>query len=519
MDRRRVSPISRGCVSLLVAATLALTAGVGSTLVPAPGSLHAASPRIAGSFTAAGDWTMFLHDLGRSGNAVAEQLLSAASAPTLAPAWSYATGGVIGAQPVIVGGHVFVSSWDGYFYDLNATGGLLWKSFLGIDANKLCSKPPAPPAPRGPSDTATVVGGTVYVGGGDGALYALNASTGNLLWRVPLGNTSAGYYLWSSPLVVGTVLYIGIASSCTHPFVRGAVVEINLKTHTILHRFSLAKPSAPGAGVWGSPTFDAATKDVYVVTGSAVKPVPFNESVVQFNDNRLSLVGKWSIPTSQQVNDSDFGTTPTLITPASGPALVVATNKNGIAYAWNASNVSRGPAWEQRISNGGPSPEDGRGDIAPAAFNGSTLFEGGEDLTVNGKLVPGTVSALNPTNGSILWRENVAGHVLGALTYADGLVLAGAGAMLEVLDSSNGTLLWNATPSQLAGFFGAPSVSNGCIYEGSSDGSLYAWGVSGGICFPPLHGLPGHHPPSARAPASPVRVAVSPLLRPRSERP
>ena len=49
-----------------------------------------------------------------------------------------------------------------------------------------------------------MVNGVVYVGSYDGYVYALNASNGTLLWRYLTGN---GVY--SSPVVVNGVVYVG----------------------------------------------------------------------------------------------------------------------------------------------------------------------------------------------------------------------------------------------------------------------------------------------------------------------
>ncbi len=46
--------------------------------------------------------------------------------------------------------------------------------------------------------------GVAYFGGGDGVVYALNASTGALLWSY-----ATNAYLYSSPAVANGVVYIG----------------------------------------------------------------------------------------------------------------------------------------------------------------------------------------------------------------------------------------------------------------------------------------------------------------------
>ena len=68
----------------------------------------------------------------------------------------------------------------------------------------------------------------VYVGGGGPDFYALDASTGAVLWQVYTGdNSQAGaHYNWSSPLIVGNYAYIGIASNCDNPLVQGQLLQV-----------------------------------------------------------------------------------------------------------------------------------------------------------------------------------------------------------------------------------------------------------------------------------------------------
>ena len=49
-----------------------------------------------------------------------------------------------------------------------------------------------------------VAGGVVYVGSGDGRVYALNATTGAQVW-----NYTTGSFVFSSPAVAGGVVYVG----------------------------------------------------------------------------------------------------------------------------------------------------------------------------------------------------------------------------------------------------------------------------------------------------------------------
>ncbi len=75
-----------------------------------------------------------------------------------------------------MGGVVYVGSWDGYEYALDATTGRMkWKTFLGITNVPGCY----PPAAGITSGTA-VQNGVVYVGGGDDYWCALDANAHGL---------------------------------------------------------------------------------------------------------------------------------------------------------------------------------------------------------------------------------------------------------------------------------------------------------------------------------------------------
>jgi outer membrane protein assembly factor BamB len=88
---------------------------------------------------------------------------------------------------VYVGSGAFGS--PGNLYALNATtGALLWSYTTGY---MLVSSP-------------AVANGAVYVGSTDNNVYALNAKTGALLWRYTTGGS-----VGSSPSVANGVVYVG----------------------------------------------------------------------------------------------------------------------------------------------------------------------------------------------------------------------------------------------------------------------------------------------------------------------
>ena len=116
--------------------------------------------------TTAGDWPTYLHDIQRAAASPDETILSPSNAGQLVKRWSFKTGGAIAASATVVSGTVYVGSWDGYEYALDAaTGALKWKTFLGLTTSSCFSA-----NGFGISSAATVQDGVVYVGTLDGVV-------------------------------------------------------------------------------------------------------------------------------------------------------------------------------------------------------------------------------------------------------------------------------------------------------------------------------------------------------------
>ena len=95
---------------------------------------------------------------------------------------------MVESSPAVAGGMVYVGSYDGKVYALDgSTGALVWNYTTG---NVVYSSP-------------AVAGGMVYVGSGYN-VYALDASTGSFKWS----NTTGGYVL-SSPAVADGKVFVG----------------------------------------------------------------------------------------------------------------------------------------------------------------------------------------------------------------------------------------------------------------------------------------------------------------------
>ncbi len=133
------------------------------------------------------DWAQFRYAPRNTGNNPYENVLGPANVANLKVSW-FLNAGTNRATPVVVGGVAYIAA--GNMDALNAaTGTQIWSAAIGADTS---------PA---------VVGGVVYVGSYDKNLYALNAQTGAILWKAPITHGP------NTPTVVNGIVYVGSGAS------------------------------------------------------------------------------------------------------------------------------------------------------------------------------------------------------------------------------------------------------------------------------------------------------------------
>jgi len=409
-----------------------------------------------------GEWPTYLQNPTRTSANLAATTLSVANISELTTTWSYHTTGAITGSTTVVGGVAYVGAWNGYEYALNSsTGVLLWKSFLGITKSSNCGT-------QGIASSATVQNGSLYIGGGDGYWYAVNTSTGAVEWKVLVGSPSAGYYNWASPLLYNGYAYVGVSSFCDEPLVPGGLLQINLTTHAIQGMFHTTPHGELGASVWGSPSVNASANTVYFATGNnkSHSPGEFDNSIVAINASTRALISTWHIPEGQEIEDGDFGSSATLFSTSTGVAMVGALDKNGYFYAWNAADLSAGPVWLDKLTTGQS--------VGSAAFANGLVFVGTGTATYKGVHSSGAAWALNPSTGAVVWEQPLWGKSVSAPAYVNGLLLVDGGTHLFVLNAATGTKL-KELECPGAGY-SPPAVAEGRIYFACQNGYEYAYG-------------------------------------------
>lgn len=434
---------------------------------------------------ASADWPTFLGSNARTGFNGQETAINPATAPNLKLHWTAQSSAHLSGEPVEANGLVYWGDWNGVEHATDpSTGKEVWATSLG-------SKPGRCTPVYGVTGSATfasvsingVTTPVVFVSGGTVNLYALNANTGVILWQRSLG-TAANQFIFGSTAVFNGSVYIGIASDIDCPLVQGQLVQVDASSGAVQHVFGVVPSGCIGGGVWGSPTIDEATGMLYFGTGNGgkcPKPEPYTQAIVELNASTLSLVGSWQVPSSDSVVDGDYGSTPTLFQATiqgTSHAMVGLTNKDGYYYAFDRANVSAGALWKVRISVGGSSPETGKGSISSSAYDGSTLYAAGGITTIGGRTCNGSLRALDPNTGTFLWQVCLSNPVLDSVATVPGLVVVGSGNTMNVVNSATGSILFSYRDTTSYGrFWGAASISNGLLYDGSKSGKLFAFGL------------------------------------------
>jgi outer membrane protein assembly factor BamB len=127
--------------------------------------------------------------------------------------WKFKTGSRVTSSPAVYSGRVYFGSYDGNIYAVDVKSGeQRWKfasegerRFTG---RHLHGSDPAGESMPDPFDfylsSPVIDAETVYVGSGDGNIYALDAASGALRWKFRTGNV-----VHASPAIANGMVYIG----------------------------------------------------------------------------------------------------------------------------------------------------------------------------------------------------------------------------------------------------------------------------------------------------------------------
>jgi hypothetical protein len=379
-------------------------------------SLAGAAPTLAHV-----NWPSYQFDTGHSSLNSAATTITPSNAGALTPAWSQPFRPVASgftASPVVYNGSIYIGDNNGTFYQLNeATGAVVNRVTVGREAT--CG---SGTYGYGIVDTATVApdpsrGGaqTVYVTGGDGRpnatgvdgnggiyLWALDARTLKPVWTTdPVTvSTQPGATGWASPLVSNGTISIGIASGCDLPEVRGGLSEFSQSNGAPVGTYWTVPAGNQGGPIWATPV--ASGSSTWVATGNATQGFVYGDSYSIVRLQGATKVDSWTIPGQTAAVDNDFGDSPTLFTGVAGTtprSMIGDCNKNGTFYALQSMSLSSGPVWTYQLGSGD--------DTLCSA--GAVWDAGAHELIMGGTKAPngqpGSIQALSPDTGAVIWKS------------------------------------------------------------------------------------------------------------------
>ena len=354
---------------------------------------------------------MFHYDAGRNG-------ATPASGPTSASLmWSYTTGGIVYASPIVSDGFVFIPSYDGKLYALDEyTGALIWSFTTGSNIVA----------------TPAVGNGTVYLSSEDLTVYALDENTGSVLWRI--SNVAA---VVSSPVLADGKLFYGTSYSPRAG--RADFLAVNPQDGTVFWRTTISDYIEGSAAVSNGLVFFGI---------GAIS----NAVVVALNETTGKSV--WNYNTA----------IPTTITTA--PATAYGNVYVGLdgTRVLALKQITGSLVWSFNTPSGSNA-------TSPAIYNGAVYFGTGRGIVYARNATTGVQvwSYTTPTGGAVTSSPAIA---LGSKT----LFFGSNDRYLYSLNLLTGAFLWRyLTGGQVSS---SPAVANSRVFFGAKDAKVYALGVS-----------------------------------------
>lgn len=391
-----------------------VSSALGAVMVVA--SLAGAAPTLAHV-----NWPSYQFDTGHSSLNRAARTITPFNARTLTPAWSQPFRPVASgftASPVVYNGSIYIGDNNGTFYQLNeATGAVVHRVTVGREATcgggaygyaVVDTATVAPDPSRGGAQTVYVTGGngqpnaTGVDGNGGIYLWALDARTLKRVWATdPVTvSTQPGATGWASPLVTNGTISVGIASGCDSPEVRGGLSVFSQSNGAPVGSYWTVPAGSQGGPIWSTPV--AAGSSTWVTTGNATPGFVNGDSYAIVRLQGATKVDSWIVPGQTPLVDNDFGDSPTLFTAVSGTRpvpMIGDCNKNGTFYALQSMSLSSGPVWTYQLGSGADTLCS-----AGAVWDAHAheLIMGGTKAP-NGQ--PGSIQALSPDTGAVIWKS------------------------------------------------------------------------------------------------------------------
>ena len=412
-------------------------------------------------------WPMWGHDLSNHRYNDGETILTAQNVGRLTLKWTFAFPNtyITSSQPTVIGDTVYVGGWNGYVYALDThTGQQRWAFFTGITGKIAVVR------------VGVVVShGLVLFGDQMGRFFAVNQNNGTLAWIQQDFEKHPLAQITGSPVVFGDRVYVPMSSReetasadatyrcCTF---RGSLTALNIQDGSVAWRFYTVGEPQPlsSQGPYTGPS------GVSIWSTPAIDP---DAGLIYIStDNSYSPPVSLYSDSLLALNLSDG--TPrwsTQLTPGD----------------WNNKGCNQTPPVN---CNGNPGQDVGFGE-APLLFTINTPT--GPRKLVAAQQKTGVLHVLDALTGSIVWEKTIGSPT----TYAWGAAYDGQRLYVGdatytkdggvyAFDPATGAALWSTGPmpcqpdrNQLladcwSGFMDPPVVTPGLVWIGAMDGQMRA---------------------------------------------
>lgn len=170
--------------------------------------------------------------------------ITTANVKNLKPVWSFSTGEgkVHESTPIVNNGVMFVSTPNDQVIAIDArSGNLLWRYRR--------TRPQGSVVLHDTNRGVAVYGNNVYYAAGEAVLVALDAKTGKEVWTTEVADSKAGYYITLAPLIAGGKVMVGASGG--ELGIRGFVAAYDPDTGKEAWRtFTVPAPGEPGSETW-----------------------------------------------------------------------------------------------------------------------------------------------------------------------------------------------------------------------------------------------------------------------------
>ncbi len=414
--------------------------------------------------------------------------LTSGDIPGLKLKWAFGFPGAssASAQPVVWGGRLYVGSWEGDVYSLDAaTGCIHWmiEAEAGVRSAITIAR----------ADDGQLI---AYFGDLAANVYAVDAMTGKQIWKVQVDDYSFAR-ITGSPTLHDGRLYVPVSSreesQVGNPAFpccgfRGSMVALDAatgrqiwKTYTIEQKARPTRKNRAGtqirgpAGtpIWNSPTIDVKRNVLYVGTGNdySYPSTKHSDSIVAFDlttgairwSRQITANDIWNASCratgdpatcpDTDAPDYDFAGSPVLVDLAGGRQLLLAAAKSSIVHALDPDKEGE-TVWEHRLGKGGTSGGIMWGVAADAenvyvALSDTERFPG--TRRVNPEVGGGTF-AVRLRDGQRVWstpapscgdRDPCSPAQAAAVTAIPGVVFSGSNdGFFRAFSSEDGRILW-----------------------------------------------------------------------------